>query len=53
MKQREIIEKIYSEIQTAYNENLDAKGEPENDTISGCLGNALDLLSFVNIDKGE
>ena len=51
MSQSEIIEKIYSEIQRAYNENLDAQGEPENDTISGCLGNALDLLSYVNLEK--
>jgi len=53
MSQAEIISKIYSEVRRAYDENMGAKGEPENDIISGCLGNALDLLSYVNIKKGE
>jgi hypothetical protein len=51
MSQAEIISKIYSEVRRAYDENMGAQGEPENDIISGCLGNALDLLSYVNLEK--
>ena len=31
-------------IHTAYDANLDLNGEPENDTISGNLGEALEII---------
>lgn len=31
-------------INTAYDANLDLNGEPENDTISGNLGEALEMV---------
>lgn len=35
---------VARKIYTAYEANLDLNGEPENDTISGNLGEALEIV---------
>lgn len=44
MKHSETINEIYALVEEAYSENLSENGEPINDTISGNLARAADLL---------
>jgi len=41
------INKLHGLLSEAYQENLDENGTPNNDTISGKLGEAMDLLEKV------
>ena len=44
MKHAEAINEIYALVEEAYSENLSENGEPINDTISGNLARAANLL---------
>lgn len=39
-----LLQVLARKIQIAYDANLDLNGEPENDTISGNLGEALEIV---------
>ena len=41
---RKLLLVLARKIHTAYDANLDLNGEPENDTISGNLGEALEII---------
>ena len=38
------LRKIYCKLSLAYSANLDAKGEPENEEVSGNLGEAMEMI---------
>lgn len=44
LSNRKLLLVLARKIQIAYEENLDLNGEPENDTISGNLGEALEIV---------
>ena len=39
------LRKIYCKLSLAYSANLDAKGEPENEEVSGNLGEAMEMIN--------
>lgn len=44
LSNRKLLLVLARKIHTAYDANLDPNGEPENDTISGNLGEALEIV---------
>jgi hypothetical protein len=38
------LRKIYWKLSVAYSANLDAKGEPENEEVSGNLGEVMEMI---------
>ena len=38
------LRKIHCKLSLAYSANLDAKGEPENEEVSGNLGEAMEMI---------
>jgi hypothetical protein len=38
------LKKIYCKLSLAYSANLDAKGEPENEEVSGNLGEVVEMI---------
>jgi hypothetical protein len=38
------LRKIYCKLSLAYSANLDAKGEPENEEVSGNLGEVMEMI---------
>jgi hypothetical protein len=38
------LRKIYCKLSLAYSANLDANGEPENEEVSGNLGQAMEMI---------
>jgi hypothetical protein len=38
------LRRIYGQVSLAYSANLNSNGEPENEEVSGNLGNALEMI---------
>jgi hypothetical protein len=38
------LRRIYAQVSLAYSANLNSNGEPENEEVSGNLGNAMEMI---------